>query len=106
MGLRFGTATVEVVAGMRVAPGVGPLVPAAGPCEERGSPAGVGPWQEIYDLLREFVARLAPVIPVLLDNAPSTPEVPSFLRAMTYADFRDPVVRPEWGRSGRTTPDG
>jgi hypothetical protein len=68
--------------------------------------AGVGPWQEqeIYGFLREFVARRAPVIPVLLDNAPSAPDLPVFLRAMTYVDFRqrepDPMLRLEWGVTG------
>jgi len=68
--------------------------------------AGVGPWQEqeIYGFLREFVARRSAVIPVLLDNAPSTPDLPIFLRAMTYVDFRlrepDPMVRLEWGITG------
>jgi len=68
--------------------------------------AGVGPWQEqeIYGFLREFVSRRAPVIPVLLDNAPSAPDLPVFLRAMTYVDFRqrepDPMVRLEWGVTG------
>ena len=69
--------------------------------------AGVGPWQEqeIYGFLREFVARRSAVIPVLLDNAPSAPDLPIFLRAMTYVDFRlrepDPMVRLEWGITGR-----
>jgi len=68
--------------------------------------AGVGPWQEqeIYGFLREFVARRSAVIPVLLDNAPSAPDLPIFLRAMTYVDFRlrepDPMVRLEWGITG------
>ncbi|HSC64910.1 MAG TPA: toll/interleukin-1 receptor domain-containing protein [Caldimonas sp.] len=68
--------------------------------------AGVGPWQEqeIYGFLREFVARRSAVIPVLLDNAPSAPDLPIFLRAMTYVDFRlrepDPLVRLEWGITG------
>ena len=68
--------------------------------------AGVGPWQEqeIYGFLREFVARRSAVIPVLLDNAPSAPALPIFLRAMTYVDFRlrepDPMVRLEWGITG------
>lgn len=68
--------------------------------------AGVGPWQEqeLYGFLREFVARRAPVIPVLLPDAPSAPELPLFLRAMTYVDFRlrdlDPMARLEWGITG------
>jgi hypothetical protein len=68
--------------------------------------AGVGPWQEqeIYGFLREFVARRSAVIPVLLDNAPRAPDLPIFLRAMTYVDFRlrepDPMVRLEWGITG------
>ena len=44
------------------------------------------------------------MIPVLLDNAPSAPDLPIFLRAMTYVDFRlrepDPMVRLEWGITG------
>lgn len=68
--------------------------------------AGVGPWQEqeLYALLREFVARRAPVIPVLLPDAPSAPELPMFLRAMTYVDFRqrepEPLARLRWGITG------
>jgi hypothetical protein len=68
--------------------------------------AGVGPWQEqeLYGFLREFVARRAPVIPVLLPNAPQAPELPVFLRAMTWVDFRqqevDPLERLEWGITG------
>lgn len=68
--------------------------------------AGVGPWQEqeLYGFLREFVARRAPVIPVLLPDAPSAPELPLFLRAMTYVDFRqqepEPLARLIWGITG------
>lgn len=75
--------------------------------------AGVGPWQEqeIYGFLHVFVARRSAVIPVLLDNAPSAPDLPIFLRAMTYVDFRlrepDPLVRLEWGipECDPTTPE-
>jgi hypothetical protein len=68
--------------------------------------AGVGPWQEqeLYGFLREFVGRRAPVIPVLLPDAPSAPELPVFLRAMTWVDFRqsepEPMGRLEWGITG------
>lgn len=68
--------------------------------------AGVGPWQEqeLYGFLREFVARRAPVIPVLLADAPVAPELPVFLRAMTYVDLRlqdvDAMDRLEWGITG------
>lgn len=68
--------------------------------------AGVGPWQEqeLYGFLREFVSRHAPVIPILLPDAPATPELPIFLKAMTYVDFRqsdpDPMARLEWGITG------
>ena len=68
--------------------------------------AGVGPWQEqeLYGFLREFVSRRSAVIPVLLDNAPSAPDLPIFLKAMTYVDFRlrepDPMIRLEWGITG------
>ncbi|HYI07926.1 MAG TPA: toll/interleukin-1 receptor domain-containing protein [Thermoanaerobaculia bacterium] len=69
--------------------------------------AGVGPWQEqeLYGFLREFVARKVPVVPVLLQDAPSQPELPIFLRAMTWVDFRvpkpDPLLRLIWGITGR-----
>jgi hypothetical protein len=68
--------------------------------------AGVGPWQEqeLYGFLREFVSRHSPVIPVLLTDAPDQPELPIFLRAMTWVDFRlsdpDPLDRLIWGITG------
>jgi hypothetical protein len=69
--------------------------------------AGVGPWQkqELYGFLREFVSRGSPVIPVLLHDAPEKPELPIFLRAMTWVDCRvpdpDPLMRLIWGITGR-----
>jgi hypothetical protein len=69
--------------------------------------AGVGPWQEqeLYGFLREFVSRKNPVIPVLLRDAPDTPELPLFLRAMTWVDFReerpDPLSHLIWGITGK-----
>lgn len=69
--------------------------------------AGVGPWQEqeLYGFLREFVSRRSPVIPVLLPDAPEKPELPIFLKAMTWVDFRlqdpDPLSRLIWGITGR-----
>jgi hypothetical protein len=68
--------------------------------------AGIGPWQEqeINGLLRQFVRRANPVIPVLLYNAPEKPELPLFLEAMTWVDFRlsdpDPLERLMWGITG------
>ena len=54
--------------------------------------AGVGPWQqmEIEALLRQFVNRGCPVIPLLLPNATTKPELPLFLEGMTWVDFRKP----------------
>jgi hypothetical protein len=69
--------------------------------------ANIGPWQEqeLYGFLREFVARKSPVIPVLLADAPQAPELPIFLRAMTWVDFRrsdpDPLDRLIWGVTGQ-----
>ncbi len=69
--------------------------------------AGMGPWQEqeLYSLLREFASRRSPVIPVCLGDAPDKPELPIFLRAMTWVDFRlhdpDPMERLVWGITGR-----
>ncbi|MGH8727331.1 MAG: TIR domain-containing protein [Burkholderiales bacterium] len=73
--------------------------------------AGIGPWQEqeLNGFLREFVARKSPVIPVLLFDAPEKPELPIFLRAMTWVDFRltdpDPLERLVWGITGRRAGD-
>ena len=45
---------------------------------------GVGPWQrqEMDAFLREFANRGCPVIPVLLEYAPSEPKLPLFLRSI------------------------
>ena len=68
---------------------------------------GFGPWQrqELDALLREFVDRQCPVIPVLLEDAPSEPKLPVFLRGNTWVDFRqtdpDPLKRLRWGITGK-----
>jgi hypothetical protein len=68
---------------------------------------GAGPWQrqEILMLISEFVAQGLPVIPVLLPDAPAKPELPLFLRAMGWVDFRrqdpDPLKALIWGISGK-----
>jgi hypothetical protein len=73
--------------------------------------AALGPWQEqeIYSFLREFAARKVPVIPVLLEDAPSRPDLPMFLRAMTWVDFRtrdpDPFGSLVWGITGKRPED-
>ena len=57
---------------------------------------------EIY--LTEFVERGCPVIPVLLANAPSRPDLPLFLKPLTWVDLRatdsDPVDKIVWGITG------
>lgn len=57
---------------------------------------GIGPWQqlELEALLREFVERGCPVIPVILDNAPQKLQIPLFLRSMMWVDFRNPYPDP------------
>jgi hypothetical protein len=71
--------------------------------------AGIGPWQqaELYGFLSEFRERGCPVIPVLLPDAPARPDLPIFLKAMTWVDFRlrdpDPLARLVWGVSGERT---
>ena len=68
---------------------------------------GFGPWQqqELYAFLSEFVSRDCPVIPVLLPNAPTKPELPVFLRQFTWVDFRisdpDPMYQLRWGITGK-----
>jgi hypothetical protein len=73
--------------------------------------AGLGPWQEqeMYGFLREFARRKVPVIPVLLADAPSAPELPIFLGGMTWVDFRssdpDPFESLVWGITGKRPAD-
>ena len=65
--------------------------------------SGVGPWQdmELRAFLNQFVKRKCPVIPVILVDAPSTPQLPLFLEGMTWVDFRkqdpNPMKRLIWG---------
>jgi hypothetical protein len=67
---------------------------------------GIGPWQrqELDGFLREFNQRGCPVIPVMLPGAGGEPELPLFLRAMTWVDFRvaapDPLAHLLWGITG------
>jgi hypothetical protein len=69
--------------------------------------SGIGPWQrqELDGFLREFSTRGCPVIPVLLPGAGGEPELPLFLRGMTWVDFRvtdpDPLLQLIWGITGR-----
>lgn len=68
---------------------------------------GEGPWQkmEIETFLREFIRRGCPVIPVLLSDAKSEPNLPIFLNCMTWVDFRrndpDPIGHLIWGITGK-----
>ena len=61
---------------------------------------------EISNLSKAFTLHNqgAAVIPVLLPDAPQAPELPVFLRAMTWVDFRtqepDPMLRLHWGITG------
>lgn len=70
-------------------------------------PAGVVPWQqmEVDALLRQFVARRCPVIPVLLVGVAAAPELPLFLGGFTWVDLRDPTQDPigrlVWGITGK-----
>jgi len=68
---------------------------------------GIGPWQqlELEGFLREFADRGSPVIPVLLEDAPTEPVLPRFLKGMTWVDFRkkdpDPMEQLKWGITGK-----
>lgn len=63
----------------------------------------------MYGFLRAFVSRKIPVIPVMLPNAPERPELPIFLQAMTWVDFRnadpDPLGLLSWGITGERPED-
>ena len=93
-----------------------PGLPWQGALEERirsiGSAAifvgksGIGPWQyeELTAYMRQFIKRGCPVIPVILDGCPRTPELPVFLEGRTWVDFRsdrtDPLSYLIWGITG------
>lgn len=75
-------------------------------------PAGLGPWEEpeMEACLIEFVNRKLPVIPVLLPGAPEKPELPIFLRALTWVDLRNGLSEAGleklvWGIRGRKSSD-
>lgn len=77
---------------------------------------GIGPWEnvELRAFLQQFITRGCPVIPVLLfDKAArksggyaDMPELPPFLSAMTWVDFRrkkpNPFERLIWGITGES----
>lgn len=67
---------------------------------------GIEKWELLIEeaLLREFVERNCPVIPVLLPEAQEKPELPTFLKSMKWIDFRqaepDPMKQLIWGITG------
>lgn len=68
---------------------------------------GLGPWEipEMRACLQEFVRRALPVIPVFLPGAPTSPELPLFLREFIWVDLRDGITKPGidrlvWGITG------
>jgi hypothetical protein len=69
--------------------------------------SGRGPWQnrEVRVLLEQFVEAQTPIIPVLLPGAPLKPDLPLFLRSLTWVDFRcedpDPFFQLLWGITGK-----
>lgn len=67
---------------------------------------GRGPWQdqEISAIIRQFVRRQCPAIPVLLADLVGPPKLPLFLEAMHYVDMRDGEKALDllvWGITGR-----
>jgi GTPase SAR1 family protein len=67
---------------------------------------GAGPWQalETDTLLREFVRRSRPIIPVILEGRAGNPPLPDFLDFYHVVDMRNPVPDPfdqlVWGVTG------
>ncbi len=68
---------------------------------------GLGPWEEpeMRACLDQCVRRKMPVIPVLLPGSSGTPQLPLFLRQLTWVDLRDGlderrVDRLQWGITG------
>jgi small GTP-binding protein len=68
---------------------------------------GIGPWEqmELEALLRQFVKRKCPVIPILLADVTEKPQLPAFLEGMTWVDFYKQVPNPMeqliWGITGK-----
>lgn len=53
--------------------------------------SGMGPWQnqEMAAFIRKFVARQAPVMPVVLPGLEKTPDLPTFLEGFMWVDLHD-----------------
>ena len=69
--------------------------------------SGLGPWEtpQMRACLTQFVERKLPVIPVLLPDASTVPELPLFLQSFTWVDLRGGLTvqaldRLEWGITG------
>lgn len=68
--------------------------------------SGIGPWQdrEIEAFLGEAVKRACPIIPVLRRSGKPIPELPIFLRGVTWVNFRkkkpEPLRQLIWGITG------
>lgn len=71
---------------------------------------GLGPWQnlELNAIIRQFVKRGCPVIPVLLPTCTQVPKLPPFLDGMSWVDFRqkepNPMGQLLWGITGTRHP--
>jgi hypothetical protein len=69
--------------------------------------SGFGPWQnvEVRAFLQEFVRRQCPVIPVMLANVTTAPQLPLFMRQFMCVDYRkthpDPFKQLVWGITGK-----
>jgi len=68
---------------------------------------GIGPWQnmELNAFISQFVERRCPVIPVILRKCERAPNMPLFLKGMTWIDFKrrkpDPLDQLIWGITGK-----
>lgn len=69
--------------------------------------SGFGPWQnmELAAILRQFVVKKCPVIPVVLEECSQVPQLPVFLAGMHWVDFRsgkpDSLRQLMWGITGK-----
>ncbi len=106
-GLRVWLDERESVPGRRWQDALEEIIGSAGSAAVLVGEDGLGPWEtvEMRGCLSELVDRDAPVIPVLLPGAPRRPELPLFLRQVTWVDLRDGLSdegldRLEWGITG------
>ncbi|MES2669684.1 MAG: toll/interleukin-1 receptor domain-containing protein [Pseudomonadota bacterium] len=73
---------------------------------------GIGPWEDEEVMAALILAKKSghPIIPVILPDAPKTPDIPFFLNSRTWVDLRPGIsataaLKIRWGITGQRTAD-